>query len=364
MRWTLALLGLPAFLACSAPAEDAEERDSTTSRIVGGDLAAPNTFPGVVRMQSSSGTLCGATLIGKEWALTAAHCVDGLKAAGETVTLTAGKTRLSGPGGEVLRVVDIIVHEGYDGESAVIDNDVALLKLSAPTNQAPARLVTLAEWQKIGVVGTPITILGWGRTTANGQQSNDLRQVTLPFISRQQCASTPNTICVADPNEQKGQCPGDSGGPWFAMSNGAPVYVGTVSWTQGNCNLNQGAMRVVNYLSWISTNTGGQVPEVTTPTPPPPPEDTQLDGGVPGATEPAPTPPTQDPPAADTDIKDGPAPDTTERRGKPEADAKAPEGEAQASSCSASPGAGSSLSSGFGLSLVVAALVAARRRRR
>lgn len=361
MRWSLALLALPAVVACAAPVEE-EERGATESRIVGGQVAA-NTFPGIVRMQSSDGTACGATLVGKQWALTAAHCVEGVAARGGSITLTAGKTRLSAPGGEVLRVAQVIMHEGYSGNAPIIDNDVALLKLAAPTSQPFARIVTPAEWQTIGVIGTPVTIAGWGRTVAGGQQSDELRHVTLPFISRQQCGMNPNTICVADPNQQKGQCQGDSGGPWYALANGEPVYVGTVSWTQGRCNVVQGAMRVVNYLTWLSAKTNGEVP--FQPPPPPPPAEDAGTGDAP-AEEPGkvPAPETEGPTAAPTEA---PAAAPTEDAEETTA-ADAPDAPTKrtptASSCNAGPT--SSLPNGFGLGGAIAALgfLVARRRRR
>ncbi len=46
--------------------------------IVGGSNADPNEWPWQLSMQSSSGShFCGGSLIDAEWAITAAHCVEG-----------------------------------------------------------------------------------------------------------------------------------------------------------------------------------------------------------------------------------------------------------------------------------------------
>jgi hypothetical protein len=48
-----------------------------SNKIVGGQLAKQGDWGWHVWLRSTSGKLCGGTLINRQWVLTAAHCVHG-----------------------------------------------------------------------------------------------------------------------------------------------------------------------------------------------------------------------------------------------------------------------------------------------
>merc|ERR1711887_112795 len=54
--------------------------DSAEERVVGGEIARPNSWPWQISLQFKSGSrfhhTCGGTLIRRGWVMTAAHCVD------------------------------------------------------------------------------------------------------------------------------------------------------------------------------------------------------------------------------------------------------------------------------------------------
>ena len=53
-----------------------EANPATDHRIIGGKEASPNQFPWLVAIFADS-WFCSGSLIGEEWVMTAAHCVDG-----------------------------------------------------------------------------------------------------------------------------------------------------------------------------------------------------------------------------------------------------------------------------------------------
>ena len=82
--------------------------------IVGGQDATPGKWPWQVSLQSSSGShFCGASIIGKDWVLTAAHCVGG---SASSVRVVVGmhdqRKRQGNP--KTIRVSDVRLVLRYD----------------------------------------------------------------------------------------------------------------------------------------------------------------------------------------------------------------------------------------------------------
>nr|CAD7447418.1 unnamed protein product [Timema bartmani] len=120
------LLGL---LASCLGSESTVEK-SLDGKIVGGHSTTIQEWPFMLSLQVSYlGGLfifhqCGASIIGSNWAITAAHCTEGMSAS--SLIVRAGSTnRYSG--GSTHQVAQIIEHSGY-GVGSTFSNDVAVFR--------------------------------------------------------------------------------------------------------------------------------------------------------------------------------------------------------------------------------------------
>ncbi|XP_058448679.1 transmembrane protease serine 9-like [Malaya genurostris] len=203
-----------------------ESEDRT--RIVGGTVAAIWDYPYQVALLYRSQQICGGSIIGRSWVLTAAHCLDFYPADAD-VTIRSGSSSRSS-GGLVHAIDHYNIHELYDPEEIIFD--AATIRVKLPFIGLSRAIIPLAraEW----VEGKDVVVTGWG-LNAFGQTVDKLLKVALPVVNRNDCNElwfgmvSADNICAG--KKDHNPCNGDSGGP--AVQDG--VQHGIVSWGSRYC---------------------------------------------------------------------------------------------------------------------------------
>jgi len=298
----------------------AEPVDGVNPLIVGGGPVTAYEHTWVLKWEATdekAGKLysCGASLIHREWAMTALHCTNGFAASQMKVHVyhhnpLGDDHRCT----ETLNVAEKFEHP--DSKSMrggdYVNNDVALLRLSSAVKcdgsmkmpklddgdvsrsscegTGEACIVGAYGRGPGGEISTTATVAGWGSAELGGPLSNVLQSADLKLLSNLKCEnfyldpsydsiiddsmicaiSCPEIlplglgrgrayeVCV---NQDKDSCRGDSGGPLFVQQGGVDIIVGIVSWGDGCKNERVAGVyaRVSSFKSWIEETTKGAV---------------------------------------------------------------------------------------------------------
>ncbi|XP_078585481.1 chymotrypsin B-like [Branchiostoma floridae x Branchiostoma japonicum] len=241
--------------ACGVPTYPA--RTAGMTRVVGGEDAAPHSWPWQVSLQTSDNAhYCGGVLIHEDWVLTAGHC---LRSDFETHKVVLGEHDRSSDSESIqeLQIEYAFRHENFDFQT--IQNDIMLLKLR--TSAALGDRVNTVCLSGQGETHTGPCLTGWG---LNGTNAGDglaavLQQAELSLISDADCSSlwgpvfNPSCMICAGAVD-KGGCMGDSGGP-LVCENTAGGYdvIGLVSFGERTCDpfYPTGFARVAAFRDWI-----------------------------------------------------------------------------------------------------------------
>ncbi|XP_008845207.2 transmembrane protease serine 7 [Nannospalax galili] len=235
---------------------------SSLHRIIGGSDSQEGAWPWQVSLHFVGSAYCGASVISREWLLSAAHCFHGNRLSDPTPWTAHLGMSVQGNAKFVSPVRRIVVHEYYNSQT--FDYDIALLQLSVAWPETMKQLIQpicippagqkVHSWEKCWVTG-------WGRRhETDNKGSPVLQQAEVELIDQTVCVSTYGIItsrmlCAGVMSGNRDACKGDSGGPLSCRrkSDGKWILTGIVSWGHGCGRPNFPGVytRVSNFVPWI-----------------------------------------------------------------------------------------------------------------
>ncbi|XP_033611825.1 transmembrane protease serine 7 isoform X1 [Fukomys damarensis] len=235
---------------------------SSLHRIVGGADSQEGAWPWQVSLHFVGSAYCGASVISREWLLSAAHCFHGNRLSDPTPWTAHLGMYVQGNAKFVSPVRRIVVHEYYNSQT--FDYDIALLQLSIAWPETLKQLIQPIcippAGQKVHS-GEKCWVTGWGqRHEAGNKGSPVLQQAEVELIDQTLCVSTYGIItsrmlCAGVISGKRDACKGDSGGPLSCRrkSDGKWILTGIVSWGHGCGRPNFPGVytRVSKFVPWI-----------------------------------------------------------------------------------------------------------------
>lgn len=236
------------------------------SRIIGGEEVSRLQWTSYLVSLSISSIAyahaCGGTIIGKEWVLTAGHCVTELNEFNGNVLglpIYAGIQDRSDIENAQIRKIDFaFIHKQFNA-SDVSSPDIALLHVSQPFEfNSNVYSINMPYLREDYTNKTTLTY-GWGLKNTESQEYVKKLQVSQSqVLSAGMCReqlppATPigaNQICA-----KTSACFGDGGSPLVYETKGGAELVGITSWSYLPCAYNGRPAvytEVSRFVNWIA----------------------------------------------------------------------------------------------------------------
>ncbi len=228
-----------------------------SSYIIGGQDVGPkdpiqNSTVGLYAPSKTGhgGSLCTASLIKKDIAVTAAHCVS---SKGPKPMLIFGRD-LHSPGAEHRQVDAVAINPKWESQAGhgMDQGDIALVKFKGGIPDGYKKISALNKDTEIKA-GQNAELAGFGISNAQSKSgAGILRKVQVPIIQSRPGKSE----MILDQSRGRGACHGDSGGPAFIHKNGKLVLAGITNRAYPNrasddCKHKVVYTKVPAYKSWI-----------------------------------------------------------------------------------------------------------------
>lgn len=201
--------------------KDFRPRNQNQSKIINGEEAIPHSYPWIISLHYYNyGHICGGSIIGKRWILTAGHCVKKNEVKNGAYKIVTGLHNRNIY--QYNDVYNVIAAYSDFNEYDIFSKDIALLKLNRDivfnNNVAPIKL-SVTDSNKL--VDKCLVTAGWGSIskTFDQQLPNRLQQTYVRVINDEKKCKIENkwdknfVFCVESSSKRPYSmtCSGDSG---------------------------------------------------------------------------------------------------------------------------------------------------------
>ncbi len=227
--------------------------------IVNGEKTSDYEAVGILyHEEGNMSGICSASLIHKQWVVTAAHCVESMEGGGTTYFMIGNDINTADGISRYTTVREMYGHPEYDGANSGY-HDIGLMKLTNTMSNVELIPVNDDRLSNTNMRGELVTYVGWGNNADNGNGSGVKRTADVPIYEIQSRVIYTHD----DTGRNRNICSGDSGGAMlFPTSGGVLELIGINafgimldgSWPVecDDRDAAAGATRVDIYYDWVT----------------------------------------------------------------------------------------------------------------